>query len=202
MLLRLYGYACVDWGWFVMSNPGAEALQALINYSNEITGESNTTLSDAVESLVAGYGGGSSGGSWEKKFSTEVNISTTNTGVVKVADLVTNCPELYTTGDIILIRIRDKAGKRSGYYYGCDEYYYPSHNGGRAYATIQMRYANNDEIKLGTTTHGLWIAEITQSGALKLYTRYSATASLIIDGTYAIDVYVLKGPNGDTPYAD
>lgn len=41
-----------------MSNPGAEALQALINYSNEITGESNTTLSDAVESLVAGYGQG------------------------------------------------------------------------------------------------------------------------------------------------
>lgn len=42
-----------------MSNPGAEALQALINYSNEVTGESNTTLSDAVESLVVGYGGGS-----------------------------------------------------------------------------------------------------------------------------------------------
>lgn len=41
-----------------MSNPGAEALQALINYCNEITGESNTTLSDAVESLVAGYGSG------------------------------------------------------------------------------------------------------------------------------------------------
>lgn len=41
-----------------MSNPGAEALQALINYSNETTGESDTTISDAIESLVAGYGGG------------------------------------------------------------------------------------------------------------------------------------------------
>lgn len=33
-------------------------MAALIRYANETTGESDSTLSDAVESLVAGYGGG------------------------------------------------------------------------------------------------------------------------------------------------
>lgn len=39
------------------TTPGADQLQALINYSNTKTGASDTTLSDAVTRLVAGYGG-------------------------------------------------------------------------------------------------------------------------------------------------
>lgn len=34
------------------------ALDALVRYSNEVTGESDTTISEAVETLVGGYGGG------------------------------------------------------------------------------------------------------------------------------------------------
>lgn len=41
-----------------MSQPLTDAINALITYANEITGQSDTTLSDAVESLVDGYGGG------------------------------------------------------------------------------------------------------------------------------------------------
>lgn len=40
------------------TTPGADQLQALISYSNNKTGASDTTLSDAVTRLVAGYGGG------------------------------------------------------------------------------------------------------------------------------------------------
>ena len=43
-----------------MSNPGAEALQALIDRANGVTGKLDVTISDAIESLVAGYGGDSS----------------------------------------------------------------------------------------------------------------------------------------------
>lgn len=39
------------------TTPGADQLQALISYSNNKTGASDTTLSDAVTRLVAGYGG-------------------------------------------------------------------------------------------------------------------------------------------------
>lgn len=40
------------------TTPGADQLQALISYSNNKTGVSDTTLSDAVTRLVNGYGGG------------------------------------------------------------------------------------------------------------------------------------------------
>lgn len=45
-----------------MPTPLTDAIQALTRYANETTGQSDTTLSDAVETLVNGYGQG--GGGW------------------------------------------------------------------------------------------------------------------------------------------
>lgn len=42
------------------TTPLTDAINALTTYANETTGKSDTTLSDAVESLVDGYGGGGS----------------------------------------------------------------------------------------------------------------------------------------------
>lgn len=42
-----------------MATPLTDAITALTTYANEITGESDTTLSDAVRSLADGYGGSS-----------------------------------------------------------------------------------------------------------------------------------------------
>ena len=41
-----------------MATPLTDGINALTAYANEVTGESDTTLSDAVETLVAGYGSG------------------------------------------------------------------------------------------------------------------------------------------------
>lgn len=41
-----------------MATPLTDAINALTTYANEVTGKSDTTLSDAIESLVDGYGGG------------------------------------------------------------------------------------------------------------------------------------------------
>ena len=46
------------------TTPLTDAINALTTYANETTGASDTTLSDAVGTLVAGYGGG--GGSGEE----------------------------------------------------------------------------------------------------------------------------------------
>ena len=43
-----------------MSTPLTDAINALTTYSNTVTGASDTTLSDAVATLAAGYGGGGS----------------------------------------------------------------------------------------------------------------------------------------------
>ena len=47
-----------------MSTPLTDAINALTTYSNTVTGASDTTLSDAVATLAAGYGGGGSGPSF------------------------------------------------------------------------------------------------------------------------------------------
>lgn len=44
------------------TTPLTDAINALTQYANETTGQSDTTLSDAVGTLVAGYGGGGSMG--------------------------------------------------------------------------------------------------------------------------------------------
>lgn len=44
-----------------MSQPLTDAINALTTYANSVTGASDTTLSDAVDSLVAGYGRGGGG---------------------------------------------------------------------------------------------------------------------------------------------
>ena len=41
-----------------MSTPLTDSINALTTYANEVTGASDTTLSDAVERLCEGYGGG------------------------------------------------------------------------------------------------------------------------------------------------
>lgn len=44
-----------------MAQPLTDAITALTRYANETTGQSDTTLSDAVETLVEGYGQGGGG---------------------------------------------------------------------------------------------------------------------------------------------
>lgn len=41
-----------------MATPLTDAINALTTYANSVTGASDTTLSDAVDTLAAGYGGG------------------------------------------------------------------------------------------------------------------------------------------------
>ena len=45
-----------------MSSPLTDKINALTAYANEVAGESDTTLSEAVHTLADGYGGGGSGG--------------------------------------------------------------------------------------------------------------------------------------------
>lgn len=53
------------------TTPLTDAINALTQYANETTGASDTTLSDAVGTLVAGYGGGGGGYTIDDIASTE-----------------------------------------------------------------------------------------------------------------------------------
>ncbi len=66
-----------------MPTPLTDAIQALTRYANETTGASDTTLSDAVATLVEGYGqGGGGGGSlFSGSFTPSENTSTVTISV-------------------------------------------------------------------------------------------------------------------------
>lgn len=98
-----------------MATPLTDAINALTTYANSVTGASDTTLSDAVDSLVAGYGGGGSSGpafeligQWTGYLAEYTNTSTaetTDTGInIKNTDYawiltVITCDGTYTNNN-------------------------------------------------------------------------------------------------------
>ena len=61
-----------------MATPLTDGINALTAYANEVTGASDTTLSDAVESLVAGYGQGGGSTLWKTVTLTEDSSNDAN----------------------------------------------------------------------------------------------------------------------------
>lgn len=64
-----------------MSQPLTDAINALTTYANSVTGASDTTLSDAVDTLVDGYGGGGGGGATGTYTDTAGTTSCTISGI-------------------------------------------------------------------------------------------------------------------------
>lgn len=59
-----------------MSTPLTDSINALTAYANEVTGGSDTNLSDAVHTLASGYGGGILGDLLEVKHVVHVSANT------------------------------------------------------------------------------------------------------------------------------
>lgn len=104
-----------------MSTPLTDRINALTAYSNQKTGASDTTLSDAVTRLVAGYGGGASlpsiiskidGGSFTpisdeatSDYSISHNLGTAPTGVVIWATNIVK--ETYGVRTVNILQMTD-----------------------------------------------------------------------------------------------
>ena len=79
-----------------MSTPLTDSINALTAYANEVTGGSDTTVSDAVHTLASGYGGGS--GVWKQKQVTVENAISLGGGF---ANLITSNVPSGTTFAVI-----------------------------------------------------------------------------------------------------
>lgn len=82
-----------------MATPLTDAINALTTYANTVTGASDTTLSDAVGTLAAGYGGGANptGFVSEKVINTTTGVTS---GTNNSLDLMKTLePELETAGN-------------------------------------------------------------------------------------------------------
>lgn len=188
-----------------MSTPLTDRINSLTSRANAATGASDTTLSDAVETLIDGYGqGGQTSSSWQKIYETTVEVSTTSTSVATVATISTGHPEIWTSNKWLFVTVTDTAGKRPGYFYKSENLFFTVHpaNGSQAdSSTGFLRFVINYDAEgkfnnQPNQAYGVWPDTVYSNGDIRIRRRYGNTISLTIDGTYRIEVYVLNTANG------
>lgn len=144
-------------------------------------------------------GTGSGGGGWTKIGSTtELTVNTTSTSAAS-AGTISIGSSYYTNAYIIYVRIRDKSGKRNGYFYGSDTYFmnYWKANGATSTLSVcaQCHYRyNNNALAATAGAYGVYGYSINSSGTLTIRRRYNSTNTLTINSTYLIDVYYIAPP--------
>ena len=140
----------------------------------------------------------------------EFTTSTTSTTATSVGTMTIE--GISDTHTIIYVRIRDKAGKRAGYFYGSDCFFinaYKSRGSTSPQAAAPryiLSYDTNEEFwgyAPGTTGGaGVYAYSIANDGTdtLTIYQKYNSSLSLTIDGTYIVEVYKLTYPDDVSPF--
>ena len=147
--------------------------------------------------LTGTSSGGGSG--WTKiGNTTELTVNTTSTSAASAGTIELGSA-YYTTAYIIYVRVRDKSGKRNGYFYGSDSFlmnYYAANGATTTIATPAVtHYRYNNSALAGTAgQYGVWGYSITSGGTLTIRRRYNSSNTLTINSTYLIDVYYIAPP--------
>ena len=144
----------------------------------------------------AAGGGGSGGSSWELVGSKEFEVSTTSTSQSDIGTIDLDV-DAFNTGDILWVHLRDKAGKRTGYFYGHDDMVVlPS---GVAYSNSQVARQLSFCTDVGVYTvtsgsYGVYLSSVSPlNKKVTISSKYSSSYGTI-NGTYKVDVYKLTPP--------
>ena len=140
----------------------------------------------------------------------EFTVSTTSTSAASVGTF-TVPTTVWTKDKAIYVCIRDKAGKRAGYFYGTDNWFINLNvqTGSTSAFTAGLRYIRRYSSSSvfgqtqtsSTTGYGVYAYSIAKNGTIAVYSRYNSTYSLTINGTYVVEVYTLDLPGGTSPFA-
>ena len=157
---------------------------------------------NAIAQNAAG-GGGGGGSSWTLIGTKEFEVSTTSTSETSVGDVPLEFESL-SAEDIIWVHIRDKAGKRNGYFFGSDSFYVneAKANGSTtslSYKGIIIARYNNNSFAVTTLLRGVYPDNVYQANNNKkavIKCLYNASNTGTIDGTFKVDVYKLTPAAG------
>lgn len=148
------------------------------------------------------------GSSYVKLGSGEFAANTTSTTAISLGEINVTASDLWTSAKMILVTVRDKAGKRAGYFLGTDAIFAnPNPKNGSSTSLItnptrllyRVSSDNDYEVYNGTTVYGVYAYDINDSGRVRIYARYNSTYSYTINGTFLVEVWALDYPNG-TPF--
>ena len=165
--------------------------------ANLVSGNIKSGVS--IFGVTGSYAGGSN---WTLLATQEYTINTTGTSATSVGNVTIKLSDIQESGAVIWVHIRDKAGKRSGYYYGSD--------------TIFMRYNSNEYVgtkptlSVGVNSSGAYTATTSSYGVypnrmyqtstnhyVEIYRRYNSNYGTL-NGTFQVDIYKLSVPSGFT----
>lgn len=184
-----------------------------------ISGDADLVASNIKKDVsifgVTGTYEGTGGSSWHLVASEDMTISTTGSSATQAGTIAV--PYTTSTNDsIIYVKVRDKAGKRAGYFLGSDTFIFntnKANSGTSAQSTVARiihRYSTSSQYGIytsgSTTGYGVYAYSIQNNSGtgnrnVLIYQRYSSSYSLTINGTYNIQVYLLDyAPNQGNPY--
>lgn len=166
--------------------------------SVNITENGTVDVTNYASAIVNVSGGGSS--EYELLYSGEVTVNQTSTSETTVATISVGS-SILTTEKLVYVQIRDKAGRRSGYFLGSDTLY-PNPTGGMVtsgVATIAYSYSNM--FMVSVNRYGVYPTNISNGGEVTIRAKYHSTYSRTIDSTYTVKIYLLKWPDNISPFS-
>lgn len=150
-------------------------------------------------------GGGGGGSSYTLLYSTEVEVSTTSTSTINIDTVTVSRADPNLT--ILYIQIRDKAGKRNGYFYSTNTYWTSPVGGSQSNdyrkCDVLMTNSSGKVVSVSTSQYGVFAGTPTYSSdvmTLPIRARYHSSYSGTIDGTYVVEVYNLEWPGNISPF--
>lgn len=151
---------------------------------------------------TAGTNSGGGGTGVTLVASKQITTSTTSTSAATVETWSTGHSELWTSGYIVYVKVRDHAGKRNNYFYGSDSFFFntlPANGSSTASTTASVRFilrynsnTYNTYQTSNTTGYGLYADTLSNDGSIRVRQRYSSTYSLTVNGTYDVSVYLIN----------
>ena len=175
----------------------------LVSGSQTIT-ENDTYDVTNLASVIVNVSGGSS---YTLLTTKEVEVSTTSTSSIDIPNSDITAQRSNHSQKMLYIQVRDKAGKRNGYFYGTDMIWLQPIGGSlQNNYRLSLVYATDSSGVVTVTSqsqYGVFPGAPTFSSdsvSFNVRARYHSTYSLTIDGTYIVNVYDLTWPDNISPF--
>jgi len=159
---------------------------------------------------VTGSFEGSASSPWTKLAEQDFTVSTSSTSATDVGTISAGA-EAWTSAKMVYVRLRDKAGKRNGYFYGSDVFFINEKAANEQTTDLTTMaghvnsYNNDAWVGLGFNMsgygYGVYAAKLKNNGDVVIEAKYNSNNSRTIDGTYHVEIYTLEWPDNVSPFS-
>ena len=154
----------------------------------------------AVDLPQTGGGGASS---WTKVAETTYQVTHGSTSEANVDTFETGHSEIWDSGKIVYVRIRDTEGPRNGYFFEANSFFFvpPGSTQNSTFAFCSKSVNNSGGFDLYTSGVGVFAKTIYSDGDVLIRKKYLGNNTRTIDSTYKVEVYLLDPAGGISPFA-